>query len=108
MKNELSESTITFDVSIYLSFLITLRKLIFFTICPTEKEFKIMEHFVRHVSKKCAFPREGEIEEDLNLVLDLEITDREKFLLKHFLLNNIKVLQLNFHLNQLTTKPSDK
>lgn len=67
-----------------------------------------MEHFVRHVSKKCAFPREGEIEEDLNLVLDLEITDREKFLLKHFLLNNIKVLQLNFHLNQLTTKPSDK
>ncbi len=67
-----------------------------------------MEHFVRQVSSKCAFPRESEIEEDVNQVLELDVTDREKFMLKHFLLHNMPVLKLNFHLTQLTTKPSEK
>ena len=107
-KNNTAEATITFDISTYLSFLISLRKVIFFTICPKENEFKIMEHFVRCVSNNCRFPREGEIEEEIKQVLTLDISDQEKFILKHFLMRNIKVLQLHFHLNQLTTKPTQK
>ena len=77
-------------------------------LAPTEPQYNVMEHLVRRLSTKCTFPLPGQIEEDVNMVLEIDMTQREKFFVKQLILNNLKVIELYFHLRKMTTKPEQK
>ncbi len=88
-----------------LTFLISLRKIIFWIVVPSTEELEIMDFFVRYIRQNCiSFPKITEAEEDIQAVLDKDFHKEEKTHLKYFLLNHFQLLEVQYKLYLLTTK----
>ncbi len=98
----------SFDINLttFLAFLIALRKVSYWMIGPTKTEFEMLDFFVRHLKNKLVeFPKTGEVEEDIKIVLEEhELTDETKFFLNHFIQNHYSLIEFQYNLFCLTTK----
>lgn len=85
-----------------------MRKLTLWMIFPSAVEYETMEHFVRHTRASYSvdkFPKANAAEEDLQHVVNRDLTEDQAFVLKQFLLNNYALLEFQFNLSTLTETP---
>ncbi len=102
--------SLDFELGSFLTFLVCVRKLCFWIVIPTGKEFETMDFFVRHLNNTYpdVFPKITHVEEDIKSVLANDMEEEEKIRLKYFLLNHFQLLQFQAALYKLTIKKSDK
>ncbi len=95
-----------FDISTFLSLLISIRKVCLWTVAPTKLQYEIMDFFSRHtINKSIGFPKINQMEEEIRSVLkEHELSKETNFVLSHFLLNHHSLLEFQYNLICLTTK----
>ncbi len=94
-------------MSSFLNFLVSIRKVTFWILVPTQEEIQVMDFFVRHINNQALpFPKITEAQEDLEIVLNQDLREEERTHLKYFLLNHFALLEFQAMLYHLTTKKS--
>ena len=104
--NRNSNFELNFNISTFLSFLISIRKVAFWIAAPSQVEYEIMDFFTRDtINKSAGFPQINQIEEDINSLLkDRAFNTEKQFHLCHFLINHHCLVEFQYNLFCLTTK----